>query len=186
MDRKIIISSLSTEAQNLIETWHANKKRVDCDRPSWDDYYLNLAHHVAKRSLDSQTQCGCVITNQDHQPLGFGYNSFIRGIDDSILPNVRKDKYPFMIHSELNAIFNCSLPPKNGIAYITGPPCPHCLQSLWQVGIREIVYGQNHTHMQQKTKAIEEILILLMQEQGLVYRGVDHVRNQDLSERQVG
>lgn len=168
-------NSLSEEAQNLLRDWIDQEKYAPVDIPSWDEYYLELAFRVSKRSKDSQTQCGCFITDQEHRPLGFGYNSFIRGIDDSLLPNVRNAKYPFMIHSELNAIFNCTIPPRNGIAYVTGPPCPHCLQSLWQVGVREIVVGQNYTHMQKETGAIEEILLRLMQDRGLTYREVKYV-----------
>jgi len=172
------MAGLSKEAQDLITKWHDDGKHIHIERPDWDEYYLEIAFAVSKRSIDSQTKCGCVITNRKHQPLGFGYNSFVRDIDDNVLPNVRPDKYPFMIHSELNAIFNCTSKPENGIAYITAPPCPHCLQSLWQAGIREIVHAQNHTVMQKETsvKTIEEILISLMRDSGLKYRGVDYVQ----------
>jgi dCMP deaminase len=171
-------TGLSEEAIALLTYWKVDGKHVDVERPNWDLYYLDMAFEVSQRSLDAQTKHGCIITNPKHQPLGFGYNSFVRDIDDSVLPNVRPDKYPFMIHSELNAIFNCTSPPTDGIAYITGPPCPHCLQCLWQAGIKEIVHAQLHSHMQQETQVIEEVLIYLLRNQGLIYRGVDYVRNQ--------
>jgi len=171
---------LSEKAQEILKNWKTNNRNVNVDRINWDEYYIKLAFEVSTRSIDSQTHCGCVITNRLHQPLGFGYNSFVRDIDDTILPNTRPEKYPFMIHSELNAIFNCTIPPINGIAYITGPPCPHCLQCLWQVGIKEIVFADNYTHMQQETGTIEEILIELLRERGLIYRKITYVRDKNM------
>jgi dCMP deaminase len=173
---KSLKSSLSPSAIELIQQWQKDGKRVDVDRPSWDQYFISQAHKISKRSMDSQTQCGCVITDQQHRPLGWGYNSFVAGIDDTILPNIRPDKHPFMIHSELNAIFNCTHPPRNGIAYATGIPCDHCLQCMWQAGIREIVFDKtHHANMcaDSERVIITEILLALMQSKGLIFRGVD-------------
>ena len=180
--QKIFRENLSENAKKKYDSWENSREAVD--RPTWDEYYIHLAFEVSQRSIDAQTKCGCVITDRQHRPLGFGYNSFVTGINDKVLPNLRPDKYDFMIHSELNALFNCSQPPVNGIAYITGPPCKHCLQCLWQAGIREIVFGDNHTKMQgdKNNQAIEEILIKLMRDKGLIYRsyrcGIRQIRNQ--------
>jgi len=46
-----------------------------------------------------------------------------------------------MIHSELNAILNCRVLPREaggGKAYVTGRCCNHCLQSLIQSGVTEL------------------------------------------------
>ena len=45
------------------------------------------------------------------------------------------------MHSELNAILNCRVLPREaggGRAYVTGKCCNHCLQSLIQAGIKQI------------------------------------------------
>ncbi len=125
--------------KTLIE-YKNGKDRVEIVRPSWDDILLSKALLAAKRSPDAQTQCGCVITDKHHRELGSGYNGFPRDVDDSMLPNMRPSKYPWMIHSEVNAILNCSSRTDDMIAYITGSPCHQCTCFMWQAGVREIVY----------------------------------------------
>ena len=112
------------------------------DRPDWDHYFLGLAFLVSSRSKDAQTKHGTVIVDINNIILGTGYNSFIKGINDASLPAIRPNKYPFMIHSELNAILNCRVLPREaggGTAYVTGKCCNHCLQSLIQAGLTRIV-----------------------------------------------
>jgi len=117
-------------------------------RPSWTDYFLGLAKVVSQRSHDIQTQHGCVITDQNNRILGLGYNGFPRGLDDTILPNTRPEKYPWMIHAERNALSNCIIRPENGIAYVTGQCCNDCIMALWQEGISTVVMSKNHgTHL---------------------------------------
>ena len=117
-------------------------------RPNWTDYFLGLAKVVSQRSHDSQTQHGCVITDQNHRILGVGYNGFPRGLDDNLLPNTRPDKYPWMIHAERNALSNCTIRPENGVAYVTGQCCNDCIMALWQEGVGEVVMVKSHgTHL---------------------------------------
>ncbi len=138
------------------------KKTVNfAKKDSWDNYFLDLAIQISKRSPDSQTKHGCVIV-QNKKIIGTGYNGFIHGVDDSQLPTIRPAKYPFMIHSELNAILNCILPPIGATAYITGKPCLHCFQCLYQAGISEIIYKKNNiSHMLQNPEEIKNFKLLL-------------------------
>ena len=111
-------------------------------RPDWDLYFLGLAFLVSARSNDAQTKHGTVIADNHNIILGTGYNSFIKGVNDASLPAIRPNKYPYMIHSELNAILNCRVLPREaggGTAYVTGRCCNHCLQSLIQAGLSRIV-----------------------------------------------
>lgn len=101
---------------------------------------MTMAYELAKRSHDCQTQHGSIIINDRNQILGTGYNGFIKGIDDSKLPNTRPKKYPWMIHSEVNALLNCEHRPVGATIYVTGHPCLHCYQCLYQAGIARIIY----------------------------------------------
>jgi dCMP deaminase len=117
-------------------------------RPNWTDYFLGLAKVVSQRSHDIHTQHGCVITDQNNRILGVGYNGFPRGLDDSKLPTHRPDKYPWMVHSERNALSNCVVRPDDGIAYVTGQCCNDCAIALWQEGIKTIYMINDHgTHL---------------------------------------
>jgi dCMP deaminase len=117
-------------------------------RPSWTDYFLGLAKVVSQRSHDIHTQHGCVITDKNHRILGVGYNGFPKGMDDSLLPTNRPDKYHWMIHSERNALSNCVIRPDDGIAYVTGQCCNDCIMALWQEGIKTVYMIDDHgTHL---------------------------------------
>lgn len=113
-------------------------------RPSWTNYFLGIAKVVSQRSHDLHTQHGCVITDQQNRILGVGYNGFPKGMDDSVLPKTRPEKYDWMIHAERNALSNCVIRPDNGIAYVTGQCCNDCIMALWQEGIVKVVMADNH------------------------------------------
>ena len=57
---------------------------------NWTEYFLGIAEQVKLKSKDQSTQIGAVIVGTDNEVLSTGYNSFPRGLDDS-LKNVRKD-----------------------------------------------------------------------------------------------
>lgn len=118
------------------------------NRPNWTNYFLGLAKAVSQRSHDAQTQHGCVITDQEHRILGVGYNGFPKNLPDHLLPNLRPEKYSWMIHAERNALSNCTIRPENGIAYVTGQCCNDCIMALWQEGIRTVIMSKSHgTHL---------------------------------------
>lgn len=123
-------------------------------RPNWTEYFLGLAKVVSQRSHDIHTKHGCVITDQNNRILGVGYNGFPRGLDDTKLPTSRPEKYPWMVHSERNALSNCVVRPDNGIAYVTGQCCNDCIIALWQEGIKKVYMIDDHgTHLfDQKAK----------------------------------
>ena len=110
-------------------------------RPEWVDFHMGKAFYVSTRSHDTQTKCGCVIVNEANQPIGEGYNGFPRDMDDAELPTTRPEKYPLIIHSEVNAVSNCIISPRliPGIkrAFITSMPCEGCMKHLWQNDVTE-------------------------------------------------
>lgn len=166
---------LSEKAEKQIRKW--DKFRRGVERPSWDETFIVQAFKMARRSIDAQTQHGCVLVTQDNEVVTTGYNSFVRDIDDDILPNLRDNagidpaKYTWMIHSEHNAILNACRQGKstvNTIAYVTGEPCINCFQYLYQAGIKEVVYTSfNKANMTSTDKDYEtnvEIFLWLVRE----------------------
>jgi dCMP deaminase len=122
-----------------------NKNHIEkIDKPSWCEYFISMAFLASTRSSDAQTKHGCVITDSKNRILGVGYNSFPSNMPDEILPNIRPNKYKWMVHAERNALANCSLRPEDGIAYVTGKPCIECLKAMYQEGINKIVCARGH------------------------------------------
>jgi dCMP deaminase len=110
-------------------------------RPTWDEYFMQMAELVSTRSPDPSTKHGCVIVDKNKRIISTGYNGAIQGIDDSIVPLTRPEKYPFMIHSEDNAVIFARQPLEGSTVYITGIPCSVCLRRLLQLKVARIVYG---------------------------------------------
>lgn len=152
------MNNLSKEAKAKIVEWDY-KYKEERERISWDEYFIDMAFKVAKRSHDPQTQCGAIIVSKSREVLATGYNGFVGGINDEILPNLRPEKYLWMIHAEHNAILNCA---KNGVKlkgatiYVTGPPCIYCLQYIYQSGIDEIIHGGMTTKGKYEDHSIEQ------------------------------
>ena len=135
-------------------------------RPNWTNYFLGIAKVVSLRSHDIHTQHGCVITDRNNRILGVGYNGFPKGMDDSILPTYRPEKYTWMIHAESNALSNCVIRPDNCIAYVTGQSCNDCIMALWQEGITEVYMANQHgTHLFDETQ--QEIFDTFIQHTGM-------------------
>ena len=111
---------------------------------SRDIKYLNLARHFSTWSKDPSTQVGAVVIGKQGQVLSQGYNGFPRGVDDNAERyDNRVTKYKFVVHAEMNCIYNASYTGAslNGATlYVYGlPVCSECAKGIIQVGIKRIV-----------------------------------------------
>lgn len=119
------------------------------DYISWDEYFMGVAHLAALRSKDPNTQVGCCIISDDHKILSMGYNGLPKGCDDDAFPWEREGetletKYPFVVHSELNAILNFRGGTLEGSTlYVSLFPCNECAKAIVQAGIRTVVYDSD-------------------------------------------
>ena len=108
---------------------------------NWTEYFLNIAEQVKLKSKDLSTQIGAVIVGIDNEVLSTGYNSFPRGLDDSLPERQeRPEKYFWFEHAERNAIYNAArvgTPLKNSTIYLTsGLPCMDCARGIVNSGIK--------------------------------------------------
>ena len=86
---------------------HHEYSYVDWDK--WDRQYMDLAKCIAKWSKDPSTKIGAVAIGDKGQVLSQGYNGFPRGIEDSPERlHIREEKYKYIVHAEMNCIFNAS------------------------------------------------------------------------------
>jgi len=110
----------------------------------WTKRYLNLAREISTWSKDPSTHVGAIIIGNHGQIISQGYNGFPRGITDSNHRlNDRETKYRYMVHGEMNAIYNAGL---NGVSlldttlYVYGlPVCSECTKAAVQVGINRVI-----------------------------------------------
>lgn len=119
------------------------------DYISWDEYFMGISKLSGLRSKDPHTQVGACIVSQDNKILSMGYNGFPMGCSDDLFPWAKEGdeldtKYPFVTHSELNAILNYRGGSLEGTKlYVSLFPCNECAKAIIQAGIKTIVYDSN-------------------------------------------
>lgn len=121
-------------------------ERVHGIKPAKILSYIRRAEVVADNSPDAETKVGSVlISKKTGSVISEGYNGFVRGANDDIIPKTRPEKYEYVIHAETNLICNAA---RNGVTtddcFIvqTHSPCVHCARLLYQCGITTVYYKE--------------------------------------------
>jgi len=121
-------------------------------RPDWDEYFLEIAQVVAKRSTCLRRQIGAVIV-RNKRILTTGYNGAPTGLahclDEGCLreklgiPSGERHEICRGLHSEMNAIIQAAqhgISTKGATLYCTHQPCSMCARMLINAGIVRVVY----------------------------------------------
>ena len=124
----------------------------DYVRPTWDEYFLEVMHALAKRATCDRGRNACVIV-RDNQILCTGYVGAPPGLPhcDEVGHLIKKtthedgsvtDHCLRTIHAELNAVCQAA---KRGVSiegatvYCKLAPCRTCTQALIACGIKRVV-----------------------------------------------
>tara|TARA_Y100000389_G_scaffold204261_1_gene255942 strand:- start:5648 stop:6088 length:441 start_codon:yes stop_codon:yes gene_type:complete len=104
--------------------------------------YTSLTHAIAEFSKDPNKKVGSIFINPDTlQILSTGYNGLPRKVKEHKKRWTKPFKYDWVVHSELNGIFNAT---RNGVSlenstlFVTKFPCNDCAKGLVQAGIKTI------------------------------------------------
>ena len=141
------------------------------DYITWDEYFMGVAKLSGMRSKDPNTQVGACIVSGDNKILSMGYNGFPIGCSDDEFPwdkygEEEDTKYPYVTHSELNAILNYRGGSLAGARlYVSLFPCNECAKAIIQSGIKKIVYLSDKYEHTDSTKASKKML----QEAGVAF-----------------
>jgi dCMP deaminase len=128
------------------------KKKVSSHaRPSWDEYFLEVARLVSRRSTCLRRSVGAVLV-KEKKILATGYNGAPSGIKHCIdigcireklkIPSGQRHELCQGLHAEQNVLLQAALygtSTRNSILYITNQPCAICAKMLINAGIKEIV-----------------------------------------------
>lgn len=121
--------------------------------------FHRIAVTIAEASPDNRTKVGALLINKESGTiLSNGYNGFVRGANDDILPNVSPDKHLYIIHSEVNLICNAAkhgVSTNNCILYCTLSPCINCMRVLYQSGIHEIYIRDLYKDFENNTNMLD-------------------------------
>lgn len=114
------------------------------NRPSLEEYLLDVAKVVSRRSTCPDMQVGCVIATVDGYILATGYNGSPKGWDHCREYNGKcmdNNIDHAVVHAEANAIAMAArqgISLNGSIAYITYKPCLKCQMLLVQAGIMKM------------------------------------------------
>lgn len=114
-------------------------------RPAFATIYMQLAHHLAKRSTCSRMKVGTVITTLDFRKvLAIGYNGNASGLPNQCDRNEAGNCG--CLHSEENAIINCDSPRTvEKYVFITHLPCVACAKRLINLGgVKKVFYRTSY------------------------------------------
>ena len=135
-------------------------KKVADPRPSWDEFFMEIAQVVARRSNCSRRSVGAVIA-RNHHVLSAGYNGTPKGVKNCFeggcprcaghaKSGTHLDEC-LCTHAEQNAICQaaCYGPSVDGATiYITISPCLTCAKLIINAGIKEVVYGGDYAFLE--------------------------------------
>jgi len=125
-------------------------------RPSWDEYFINIAKAVALRSNCIKRNVAAVIV-KDKRIISTGYNGTPRGVK-----NCNEGGCPrcnsfadagtnldecLCSHAEENAIVQAAyhgVSIKDSIIYVTYSPCITCSKMIINAGILKVVYNVDY------------------------------------------
>ncbi len=125
-------------------------------RPDWDEYFMNIALLVSKRSTCIRRQVGAVIV-KNKRILSTGYNGVPTGIkhctevgclrDKLNIPSGEKHELCRGLHAEQNAIIQAAyhgVEIRDSDLYCTNQPCIICSKMLINAGIKNIYYKDGY------------------------------------------
>lgn len=131
------------------------------NRPEWDEYFLNIAREVGKRSTCLRRHYGAIIV-KDKIIISTGYNGSPRGevncIDSGLcererlnVPKGERYELCVAVHAEQNAIINADPLKMNGAtiyivgvnvadgSFASGEPCLLCRRMIKNAQIAKVI-----------------------------------------------
>lgn len=134
------------------------KKVKKSKRPSWDEYFLEIAKVVATRSTCDRANVGAVIA-KNKVILSTGYNGAPRGLPhcNDVGHEIVDGHCIRTAHAETNAIAQAAkngTPIENASIYLTISPCYDCFKIIVNAGIKEVVYGSFYMSRYEASKAV--------------------------------
>jgi dCMP deaminase len=126
------------------------------ERPSWDAYFMEITHLVARRSTCRRRLVGAVLV-KDKRILATGYNGAPSGLphcldigclrEQNHIPSGERHELCRGLHAEQNVIIQAA---RHGIAiqgaklYSTTMPCIICAKMIINAGILSVCYGEGY------------------------------------------
>ena len=126
------------------------------NRPTWEEYFMEITRLVAKRATCLRRQVGAVLV-MNKRLLATGYNGAASGLahclevgclrEKNNIPSGERHELCRGIHAEQNAIIQAAFHGvriQGATLYCTNLPCVICTKMLINAGIKEIIYESGY------------------------------------------
>lgn len=125
-------------------------------RPSWKEYFMDIALLVARRSTCRRRRVGAIMV-RDKRILATGYNGAPTGLPHCLdigclreeleIPSGERHELCRGLHAEQNVIIQAAyhgVSIEGATLYCTNLPCSICSKMLINAGIRDIIYQEGY------------------------------------------
>jgi dCMP deaminase len=132
------------------------KEKVIPRRPSWEEYFMDITHLVAKRSTCLRRQVGAVLV-KDKKILATGYNGAPSRLEHCLdvgclrekqaIPSGERHELCRGLHAEQNAIIQAAyhgVEIRGATLYCTNHPCIICSKMIINAGIQRVAYENGY------------------------------------------
>lgn len=143
-------------------------------RPSWDEYFIQIADLTKQRSNCCKRQVGCIIVSKN-RILSLGYNGTPRGTincyeggcercnSQSVSQSGIDLDLCMCLHAEDNAImFISESELENSTLYVTLHPCISCAKKIIQCRIKRVVFIEDYQ------ETLDTICSKMLKEAGVI------------------
>ncbi len=133
--------------------------RILPHRPSWEEYFMDITHLVAKRSTCLRRQVGAVLV-KDKNILATGYNGAPSRLEHCLdigclrekmsVPSGERHELCRGLHAEQNAIIQAAyhgVEIQGATLYCTNHPCIICSKMIINAGIQKVVYEEGYADL---------------------------------------
>ncbi len=141
-------------------------KKSKYKRPSWDEYFMNMAKVSKERSNCLRGSVGAVMV-KNKRVIATGYNGAPMGVKDCIdggcerclrrhqnkIKSGEEKALCICLHAEQNAILQSAyhgMSTLDAVLYSTIEPCMQCAKELINAGVKEIVYEDKNDQLSSK------------------------------------
>jgi dCMP deaminase len=132
------------------------EKKSSPHRPSWEEYFMDITHLVAKRSTCLRREVGAVLV-KDKKILATGYNGAPSRLEHCLdigclrekqgIPSGERHELCRGLHAEQNAIIQAAyhgVEIRGATLYCTNHPCIICSKMVINAGIQRVVYEDGY------------------------------------------
>lgn len=127
------------------------------ERISKDEYFMNIAIEVSRRSTCTRRQIGAIIVSKWGEIKSTGYNGNPRGLphcheigcirDKLNIPSGTRLETCTAVHAEQNALIQAGTNSKGSTLYSTIVPCPICARMILNAQIERVVYIDDYSDL---------------------------------------